>query len=309
MKKRIKLGSRGSQLALWQTEWVKEKLQIKYPNLEFETEIVKTTGDKVLDSPLAKIGDKGLFTKELDIALLENRIDLAVHSMKDVPTQFPEELVIGAVTDRWDVRDALISKNGILLEDLPKGASLATGSLRRKAQLLHHRPDFEIIDIRGNLNTRFRKFDESDWDGMVLASAGVERLQMGDRISQKIPSEYMLPAVGQGCFAVMTNCHNEEVLQLIKAIHQPIVAAGVFAERSLLRVLEGGCQVPLGALGEIDGNSLRLRGCVASLDGQAYFANEVMKPIDKPIEAGKLLAEKLIDAGANRILDEIRSLG
>lgn len=306
MSKVVRLGTRGSELALWQTEWVKRRLQEKNPQIKFEIEIIKTTGDKILDSPLSKIGDKGLFTKELDISLLEDHTDLAVHSMKDVPTEFHPDLTIGAVTERWDVRDVLISRNGKGLDELPQGAVIATGSLRRRAQLMHYRPDLRIIDIRGNLNTRFRKFDEANWDAMILAAAGVERLKFDSRITQKIPVNIMLPAVGQGCFAVLAKKENKAILDMLQTIHQPAVASSVLAERAFLRTLEGGCQVPLGALGEIRDGKIYLQGCVASLDGKKYFRDEVVFSPDESEAAGKELAGKLIKMGAGEILEEIR---
>ncbi len=309
MKKRVRMGTRGSQLALWQTDWVRKKLQQHFPDREFEVVTIKTTGDKILDAPLAKIGDKGLFTKELDRALLEGRIDLAVHSMKDVPTEYPAELLIAAVTERWDIRDVLISRRGLTLAELPLNANVATGSVRRKAQLLHLRPDFRIVDLRGNLNTRFRKFDEADWDAMVLAAAGVERLGLAHRITQKLPLEQMLPAVGQGCFAVMIHRENKAVWEMLQVIHRPDVAAAVFAERALLRVLEGGCQVPLGAYGVVQNERLHLRACLLSLEGRKFFYDEVHFPSARAEDAGKALAEKLLAAGAREVLEEIKQQG
>ena len=306
MKKVVRLGTRGSELALWQTEWVKSKLSGEFPDVEFDILVIQTTGDKILDSPLSKIGDKGFFTKELDRALLDDQIDIAVHSMKDVPTQYDENLAIASVTERWDARDALISPSGKLLDELPNGAVVATGSLRRRSQLLHYRQDLQIVDIRGNINTRLRKLDQSSWDALILASAGIERLNLHTRITQKIPVEIMLPAVGQGCLAVMTKKSNMEIINMLAVIHQPLVVCAIFAERAFLRTLEGGCQVPVGALGETDGNSGKLKGCVASLDGSNYFSDEVQFSFDEPDEAGVELAERLIRAGAKEVLEEIR---
>ncbi|GAB4374645.1 MAG: hydroxymethylbilane synthase [Calditrichia bacterium] len=307
MKHILRLGTRGSTLALWQTDWVKKRLAEKYPEVEFQTVIIKTTGDKILDSPLSRIGDKGLFTRELDQALLDGRIDLAVHSMKDVPTQYDAGLTIGAVTERWDVRDALISREGKSLDDLPEGAIIATGSLRRKAQLLHLRPDFTIVDIRGNLQTRLQKFDQSDWQGMILATAGLERLNLHERISQRIPTDIILPAVGQGCFAVMLRRNDEAVAEMLQAVHCPEVAFPVFAERALLRTIEGGCQVPLGAFGEVQNGGIMLRACIASLDGKKFVKDQISGPLGQYERLGKSLAEKLIAAGGDEILREIRS--
>lgn len=305
----IRLGTRGSELALWQTRWVRDRLQSLHPGLGCEIVTLKTTGDKILDAPLAKIGDKGLFTKELDRALLANTIDLAVHSMKDVPTEIPAELAIAAVTERWDVRDVLISRDDRQLDELPGGAKIATGSLRRRAQLLHYRPDWRIVDIRGNLNTRFRKFDASDWDGMILALAGVERLGLQQRISQKLPTEVMLPAVGQGAFAIITRASDRSIRELLRPLHHGPSALAIAAERALLSATEGGCQVPLGALGLVENGRIRLRGCIASLDGRRYVSDEVSGEAADPAAVGRLLADRLLKAGGADILREIRENG
>ncbi|MEN3039617.1 MAG: hydroxymethylbilane synthase, partial [Candidatus Kryptonium sp.] len=199
---KIIIGTRGSKLALWQTEFVKEKLSKVVPDLEFEIKIIKTTGDKILNSPLSKIGDKGIFTREIEIELLNGKIDMAVHSLKDLPTKLPDGLTIGAVTEREDVRDVLISRNNLKLVDLPLNSVIATGSLRRRAQLLNMRPDFQFVEIRGNIDTRFKKFDESNWNGMILAYAGVKRMNYINRVSEIISTDVILPAVGQGAIAI-----------------------------------------------------------------------------------------------------------
>ncbi|GAB4330308.1 MAG: hydroxymethylbilane synthase [Calditrichia bacterium] len=306
MKRRVVIGTRGSELALYQTNWVRDRLMKLYPEVEFLVEKIKTTGDIILDSPLSKIGDKGLFTKELDRALLDGRIDFAVHSMKDVPTQFDERLAIIAVTDRWDVRDAFLSRDGTQLSQLPEGAVVATGSLRRRAQLLHYRPDLRIVDIRGNVNTRLKKFDESNWHGMILACAGLERLNFHDRITEKIGFDIMLPAVGQGCFAVMGRRDDAETAELLQPLNRPLTAAAVTAERELLRVLEGGCQVPLGAYAYVEKEEVVLEGCVADLDGKRCYRGSARAELDFAADAGRELAEKLIKMGADQILEEIR---
>jgi len=303
---KVRLGTRGSELALWQTNWVKKRLAEIYPELEFETIVIKTTGDKILDSPLSRIGDKGLFTKELDHALLADQIDLAVHSMKDVPTEIPSDIIIAAVTERWDVHDVLISRNQLKLDELPVGATIATGSLRRRAQLLRYRPDFQIVNIRGNLYTRFRKFDLSDWDAMVLALAGVERLNLHSRITQKIPLKIVLPAVGQGALAVVIRKDNHKIKSLLAPIHQTATAKAIRAERALLRAVEGGCQVPLGALGKSNGRYIRLQGCLVSLDGKQYVYDETVGDIKRPEQIGEKLAQKLLQSGGREILKEIR---
>ncbi|RMF61206.1 MAG: hydroxymethylbilane synthase, partial [Calditrichaeota bacterium] len=264
----ITIGTRGSQLALWQTDWVKKRLSALYPQITCEVKTVKTTGDKILDVPLAKIGDKGLFTKELDIALLNGDIDLAVHSLKDLPTRLPEGIIIVAITERWDPRDSLISRHGVSFKNLPSGAVVATGSLRRRAQLLFHRPDLNIVELRGNLNTRFRKFEENSWDAMILATAGVERLGWSERITEKISTDIILPAVGQGSFGVVCREGDAEVMNLLQPLNHSPSRLAALAERSLMRTLEGGCQIPIGALAQVDSDQLVLTGCVASLDGK-----------------------------------------
>lgn len=306
MKKNINIGTRDSQLALWQTDWVKERLQKRLPEIRFETQMIKTTGDRVLDIPLAQIGEKALFTKELDIALLRGEIDLAVHSLKDLPTQIPEGLTIAAVTERWDVRDALISRNGRGLKDLPTDATIATGSLRRTAQLLHFRPDFQIVDLRGNLNTRFRKFDERDWDAMILAVAGIERLGWQQRISEKIPLEIMLPAVGQGSFAVVCREDDFPTRKIVQTVNDPAAETAATAERAFLRTLEGGCQVPIGAYARVENRALHLAGCVCSLDGREMFRSFLTGNIEEAEKLGITLAEKLLKMGAGEILEEIK---
>ncbi|MBN2364522.1 MAG: hydroxymethylbilane synthase [Calditrichaeota bacterium] len=302
----VKIGTRGSQLAMWQTKWVRKKLLSNFPDIRMEIIVIKTTGDKILDSPLSRIGDKGLFTRELDIALLKGEIDLAVHSMKDIPTIFDPGLAIGAVTERWDPRDALISRRGIKLSELPQGAIIATGSLRRKAQLLHFRPDLKIVDIRGNVPTRLEKFDKSDWDGMILATAGLHRLDLEKRISEIVSSDILLPAVGQGCFGILIRKNDEKIINILKSLDQPEIADAVDAERSMLRKLEGGCQVPIGALGECTDKHVHLQGCIASLDGQRFFRDKITFPREKALEAGIALADRLTDAGGGEILEEIR---
>ena len=307
MSKVIRLGTRDSQLAMWQTHWVQQKLHELFPEIDLEIISLKTKGDKILDVPLAKIGDKGLFTKELDQALLDSQIDLAVHSLKDVPTHLPDGLIIGAVTERWDACDVFISKGNVLILDLPQGAQIATSSLRRKSQLLHLRPDFQIVDIRGNLNTRFRKFDESDWSGMILAAAGVERLGFADRITQRLTDEVMLPAVGQGSFAVMCRKDDSAVYDLIQKLNHVPSERATTAERALLRHLEGGCQIPIGAKAIVQDNQLALKACVGSLDGQTLYRSELTGLAAQPEAVGIELADTLIHMGASKILEAIRN--
>ena len=307
----IRIGTRDSELALWQTRWVAQRLRNAFPDHEFSEHSLKTLGDRILNQPLNKIGDKGLFTKELDNGLLRGEIDLAVHSLKDIPTELPPGLTIGAISERWDPRDVLMSKSGAGLKDLPRGAVIATGSLRRTAQLRHFRPDFQIVDLRGNLNTRFRKYEEADWDGMVLAAAGVERLGWGNRIAERIDSEIMLPAVGQGSFGIMCREDDRHILEKIARInHRPSQLATI-AERALLRTLEGGCHVPIGALGIAGNEELTLSACICSLDGRRYFRDRIEVKLSEGREAdvseraGVRLAHRLLALGGREVLDEM----
>ena len=262
------IGSRGSELALWQTHFVKATLKKHFPELNLEVKIIKTTGDKLLDVALAKIGDKGLFTKQIETALLNREIDLAVHSLKDLQTVQPTGLCIGAVSKREIANDVLVAKNCASIADLPANAKVGTGSLRRRSQLLHLRPDLEITEIRGNLQTRFRKFDESDLDAMILAFAGVHRMNLDTRISQIIPIETMLPAVGQGAMAVEIRDEDAELKEFLQVLHDDETHTCIVAERAFLRTLEGGCQVPIGANATLNGDHIHLEGFVGSLNGQ-----------------------------------------
>lgn len=310
---KIIIGSRGSQLALWQTNFVADLICKLNPCLtEIEIKKIKTSGDKILDVPLAKIGDKGLFVKELETALINGEIDFAVHSMKDVPTELPEELSIGVVLEREDQRDVLISKNKIALKDLPKGAKIGTSSLRRRAQLMHIRPDFEVFDLRGNLDTRLRKLDSGELDGIILAAAGILRLGWGDRITERISTDICLPAVGQGAIGIEIRKNDDKTKQLIAGLNHRETELCVFAERALLRTLEGGCQVPIGTYSKIENESLELKAVVGSLDGKELIKDSVTGVAFGPEEAEKLgieLADKLLANGGDKILKEIRSLG
>lgn len=306
----VTIGSRGSQLALWQAHWVKKTLEEHHPHLEVRLEIIKTTGDAILDSPLSQIGDKGLFTKEIEHALLDKSIDLAVHSLKDVPTALPPGLTIGAISRREDVRDVFIAhphKRHKTIDEVPKGGTIATGSLRRRSQLLHRRPDLSIIDLRGNLNTRFAKLEASSWDGMILARAGVVRLEMAQRISETISLEHMLPAVGQGALGLELREEDRDVLALLKPIHSEATFRATESERALLRVLEGGCQIPLGAYGRIENNELSLDAIIGSLDGKRIVRGSIKGAPEDARTLGEQLARTLIASGGKAILDEIRS--
>jgi hydroxymethylbilane synthase len=309
---RLIVGTRGSELALWQSTFVKSRLSAFHPTLHVELQVIKTLGDKILDSPLSKIGDKGLFTKEIERALVEKTIDLAVHSMKDVPTQLPFGLTLGAITEREDVRDVFIGhpkKNYRRFADLPTGAQIATGSLRRKSQLLQHRPDFRIVDIRGNLNTRMHKLDESDWDGMILARAGVKRLGMEKRITEILPLDIMLPAVGQGALALEIRDEDEETQRLVDSLHHVETARSVVGERTFLRFLEGGCQVPIGTYGRIENEVFKLDAVIGSIDGTRAVRGTISGSPSASAHLGEELARQLLSEGGKEILEEIRSFG
>ncbi|BDQ04025.1 hydroxymethylbilane synthase [Ignavibacterium sp.] len=306
MNKKLIIGSRGSELALWQANFVKKELEKKHRGLSVEIKIIKTKGDKILDVALSKIGDKSLFTKELEVELLNKRIDLAVHSLKDLQTQIPEGLKLAAVTKRHDVEDVLIArKKGTTIFSLPENAVVATGSLRRRAQLQHLRPDIKVVDLRGNVPSRIKKFLESDWDGIILARAGVERLGLKKYISSYISKDEILPAVGQGALGIEIHSENLFAFELVQSIHHNDTFIAVTAERALLKALEGGCQVPIGAFAEIKPNGLYLDAMVGSLDGSITFRKKVRGKKDEPEKLGKSLAKDLLRAGANKILEEV----
>jgi hydroxymethylbilane synthase len=309
MKQKLTIGTRGSALALWQTNWVKSQLQKIFPDLLIDTEIIKTTGDKILDSPLSKIGDKGLFTKELESALLENQIDLAVHSLKDVPTKLPDGLVIAAVAEREDTRDvfiASVNNDYQKLDNIPVGSKVATGSLRRKCQLLNWRPDLSIIEIRGNLNTRFTKLDESEWAGMILARAGVIRLGWENRITQVLPLDKILPAVGQGALGIETRAGDKGTIETVSRLNHKETEISVKGERALLRRLEGGCQIPIGAYGRIHNQTFYLDAIIGSLDGKRIVRDFIKGKTEDSERLGIELAELLLSNGGKEILAEIR---
>ncbi|NEQ75447.1 MAG: hydroxymethylbilane synthase [Okeania sp. SIO2C9] len=304
----VRIGSRKSQLALVQTYWVQEQLQKNFPNITFEVHTMSTQGDKILDVALAKIGDKGLFTKELELGMLQNETDLAVHSLKDLPTNLPEGLVLGCVTERENPADALVVHEKFKdkqLEALPEGAVIGTSSLRRLAQLRHHYPHFEFKDVRGNLNTRLAKLDAGEYDALILAFAGLHRLGMGDRIHQVIPPEVSLHAVGQGALGIECRAGDNDILDILKSLEHTSTAQRCYAERAFLRELEGGCQVPIGVNTKIEGEQLTLTGIVASLDGQKLVKDVVTGGVNDAEQIGTELAQKLRKQGAQEILDEI----
>ncbi|MDJ1183219.1 hydroxymethylbilane synthase [Roseofilum casamattae] len=304
----VRLGSRKSQLAMVQSEWVKAELEARHGDRAFEIHELSTKGDKILDVPLAKIGDKGLFTKELEDAMLRNDTDMAVHSLKDLPTNLPEGLMLGCVTERENPADALVigSKySGNTLETLPDGAVIGTSSLRRLAQLRHHFPKLAFKDVRGNLNTRLKKLDDGEYDALILASAGLTRLEMSDRISQEIPAEISLHAVGQGALGIECRLDDTVILDIIQVIQHQETLDRCLAERAFLRTLEGGCQVPIGVNTSIEGDRLILTGMVASLDGQRLIRDSIAGDRKEAEQLGNTLAEDLRGRGAGDILAEI----
>jgi len=306
MKKEVIVGSRDSALALWQTNWVVDKLREFYPEITFKIVTMKTKGDKILDVALAKIGDKGLFTKELEHALLNREIDLAVHSIKDLPTMLPAGLKIGAFCEREFPGDVLISPKGYKFSDLPQGAKIGTSSLRRIAQLSAIRPDLQMHSLRGNLATRFRKMEEMGLDGMILAFAGVKRLGLFEKISEILSFDFCLPAVGQGSIGVEIREDDSFIEKLLEPLNHYETNRAIRAERAFLKRLEGGCQIPIGALGEVKAGRLIIKGVVASLDGKIILRDEEEGSAEDPETIGVKLAEKLLAKGADKILDEIR---
>ena len=306
MNQKIVIGSRGSDLALWQSNLIKQQIEKRNKNVSVLIKIFKTQGDKIQDVALSKIGDKSLFTKELELALLKKEIDIAVHSLKDLQTQIPDGLKLAAVTKRHKVEDVLISnKKGTTLFNLKEKAVVATGSLRRRCQLLHLRPDLIINELRGNVPTRIQKFKNSDWNAIILARAGVERLGLQQNISSIIKTDLVLPAVGQGALGIEIHKDNKITDEIVQSVHHENTYAAVLAERALLKKLEGGCQVPIGAFAEVKPNGLYLDAMVGSLDGTITFRKKIRGSKSNPEKLGIRLANDLIKAGAKNILDEI----
>ena len=302
---KIVIGSRGSQLALWQANWVKSELERLHSNADIDIRIIATSGDKIQDVPLSKIGGKGLFVKEIEEALLANEIDLAVHSMKDVPIDLPTELGISVITKRENPLDALISKNGEKLADLPQGATIGTSSLRRSSQLLKYRDDFKIHPLRGNVDTRLRKVEEGKYDAILLASAGLNRLGWANRITEEISHDILLPAMGQGALGIETRLDDTKIYDFISTLNHEQTHYAVSAERSLVGRLDGGCQVPIGAYARIEKGLITLKGLVASLDGEVIYKLENVGPVDDAINIGQELGSKLLKMGANEILEKL----
>lgn len=305
-KDTIIIGTRSSKLALWQAEYVKNCLEKEYPELTVELKLMTTKGDKILDAPLAKIGGKGLFTKELEMDMLAGGIDIAVHSLKDMPTEVPDGLVISAITKRFDPGDAVVSPSYQTFDKLPQGAKVGTSSLRRKAQLLHARPDLNIQDLRGNVNTRLRKLEEEHFDAIILAVAGLKRLGFGDCITDILPQTMVLPAVGQGALAIETRADDAKVRELIGFLNDPETARCATAERAFLGRVEGGCQVPVGVYATPAGaGKLQVEAVIASLDGVRLYRDRIDGRTADAEDLGIQLADRLLDMGGIQIMHEI----
>jgi hydroxymethylbilane synthase len=307
MEKTLKIGTRGSQLALWQANWVKSALLAEDSSLSIELVTIKTTGDKILDVPLAKVGGKGLFVKEIEEALLNGKIDLAVHSMKDMPAQIPQGLCIGAIPEREIPQDVLISKNNRHLSKLPSAAIIGTSSLRRKAQLLFARPDLLVVPLRGNLDTRIKKLETENLDAIILAAAGIKRLGFEKRVTQYLDENIMLPAVGQGALCIEIRENDPMVAPVVAKLEDPKTRTIVMGERAFLNRLEGGCQVPIAAHGKIDNNIFTLSGLVAAVDGKMLIKETLQGPENSPDITGVELAERLISKGAKTIIDNLKT--
>jgi hydroxymethylbilane synthase len=308
----LRIGTRGSDLALKQTSQVARLIQARYPHVSVESQVIRTTGDRVLGKSLASIGGKGLFTKELEDALLGWDIDLAVHSLKDLPTRMPAGLTIAAVLEREDPRDVLLAPPGTRLDTLPAGTRIGTSSLRRKAQVLAHCPSLTVLDVRGNVPTRLSRLDRGEFDGLILARAGLARLGMLDRVADVLDAAVMVPAVGQGALAVQARSGDSRVLDLLGALDHRPTRLATFAERGLLARLEGGCQVPIGALGTWSGETLTLVAVVADIDGSAVVRGSDTAPVqdedeDEAFALGRRLAEHLLEQGAGEILERVRA--
>lgn len=305
MTESLRIATRKSPLALWQAEYVRSELQRLHPGLEVELVTFTTQGDKILDVPLAKIGGKGLFVKELEVAMLDGRADIAVHSMKDVPMEFPEGLGLVAIAEREDPRDAFVSNRYASLDALPAGAVIGTSSLRRQCQLRHRRPDLVVRDLRGNVNTRLAKLDAGEYDALLLASAGLKRLGFRDRIRSEIAPETSLPAVGQGALGIEARRDDARVAALVAPLNDADTALRLTAERALNRRLQGGCQVPIAGYAELQGDEIHLRALVGSVDGREIIRDEIRGPRAAAEVLGITLAERLLAAGADRILREV----
>ena len=312
-KNKVVIATRGSKLALWQAEWIKAEIEKLDPDIAIELNKIKTTGDKILDVPLAQVGGKGLFVKEIEEAMLRGEADLAVHSMKDVPTELPEGLHLSTITKREDPRDAFLTavssqQSAVSIknfQDLPQGANVGTSSLRRICQLLNKRPDLKITQLRGNVDTRIRKLDEGEFDAIILATAGVKRLGHEDRITEKLPTGFSLPAIGQGAVGIECRVDDEFINNLLKPLDHEETFVCVKAERAFLKKLEGGCQVPIAAYAKLKDGNVYIEGLVGSIDGKTLIKESLTGKPEESESLGTALAEKLLARGAKEILDKV----
>ena len=305
MRSTIRIATRKSPLALWQAHFVQSRLQQLYPQLRVELLPMSTKGDKILDSPLAKVGGKGLFVKELEQAILAGDADIAVHSMKDVPVEFPDGLGLSIICEREDPRDAFVSARFTSMAELPAGSRVGTSSLRRQCQLRASRPDLQILDLRGNVNSRLAKLDGGEYDAILLAAAGLKRLGLQERITTLLPPEQSLPANGQGAVGIECRLDDDELLTLLAPLEHLPTRQRVLAERAMNRALQGGCQVPIGAYAELEGDQLWLRGLVGSPDGRQILHAECRGAASEPEALGQALADQLLAQGAARLLTEV----
>jgi hydroxymethylbilane synthase len=301
----LKIGTRGSKLAIAQSLWVKKRIETRYTDIQVELVTIKTTGDKILDSPLSQVGGKGLFVKEIEEALLAKRVDIAVHSMKDVPVELTEELILCNFPEREDPSDALVSTEDKSVDTLLPRSRVGTSSLRRSAQLLHMRPDLELVPLRGNVDTRLQKLESGEVDAIVLAAAGLKRLGLEELISHIIPFEQILPAIGQGALGLEVRQYDERTIDLLDFLNHEPTEVAVRAERSFLKELEGGCQVPIAGFASLNADAVHLKGMVAELDGRRIVRDEITGKKDQAEEIGIKLARRLLDSGAREILEQI----
>ncbi len=305
MKKKICIGTRGSKLALWQTNFIKSKIKCLFSDLNVDLKIIKTMGDKITDRPLAMVGGKGLFVKEIETALLNKEIDLAVHSMKDMPGELPEGLVIGAIPERENPFDVLISKDNSLLADYKKGAKIGTSSLRRASQIKYIRPDAEIESIRGNIDTRIQKLKAGDYDAIVLAAAGLRRLGQGKQITEYLDETIMIPAVGQGALCIETRENDGDIAEIMEKLDHYDTRICVTGERAFLKQIEGSCHIPVACFGKIQNNKVLLTAVVASVDGKALIKEQIISPINKVEHSGQVLADQVLEKGGRKILEQL----
>ncbi len=305
---KIKIGTRKSKLALWQSEWVRKRIEENFPEVEVELIKIVTKGDKILDAPLAKIGDKGLFTKEIEDAMLNGEVDIAVHSLKDVPSILPQGLKLIAYSHREDPRDALLSNGKYTLTNLPENAKVGTSSLRRKAQLIKTRPDLQIEDLRGNVDTRIRKLKEGKYDAIILAAAGVKRLGFENEIDEVLSPDIMIPSVSQGILGIEGRENDERIEKIVrKVINNKESETVAEVERSFLKTVEGGCQVPMGCYAQVKDNGIYVTAFIASLDGKQFLKERGLYSEKTPEEIGEGIAERLLERGGKEILDDIKT--